>query len=73
LDWNHDGTLLAIGSYDAILRVVDWNGKLYFSHPPTFGEIVYATLHLLGSLLTSPVVRRDQYLELDFLFLGSGF
>ena len=31
LDWNQDGTLLAAGSYDAILRVCDASGQLYFS------------------------------------------
>jgi transducin (beta)-like 1 len=33
LDWNSDGTLLAIGSYDSILRVCTSSGALYFSHP----------------------------------------
>jgi transducin (beta)-like 1 len=33
MDWNVDGTLLAIGSYDAMLRIVSPNGSLYFSHP----------------------------------------
>jgi WD40 repeat protein len=32
LDWNFDGSLLAIGSYDSILRIVTTTGKLYFSH-----------------------------------------
>jgi transducin (beta)-like 1 len=32
LDWNFDGTLLAIGSSDSILRVIDRNGQLYFLH-----------------------------------------
>ena len=32
LDWNFDGSLLAIGSYDSILRIVTASGKLYFSH-----------------------------------------
>lgn len=33
LDWNSDGTLLAIGSYDSILRVCNVDGSVYFSHP----------------------------------------
>lgn len=33
LDWNFDGTLLAIGSYDSILRVCTSSGALHFSHP----------------------------------------
>ena len=32
LDWNFDGSLLAIGSYDSILRVVTPSGELYFWH-----------------------------------------
>ena len=32
LDWNHDGSLLAIGSYDAILRVCTSSCELYFAH-----------------------------------------
>ena len=32
LDWNNDGTLLASGSYDCLLRVCDTTGQLYFSH-----------------------------------------
>lgn len=31
LDWNQDGTLLAAGSYDAVLRICDTSGKLYFT------------------------------------------
>ncbi|KAF8963926.1 WD40-repeat-containing domain protein [Flammula alnicola] len=33
LDWNPEGTLLAIGSYDSILRVCTNKGAIYFSHP----------------------------------------
>ena len=33
LDWNSDGTLLAIGSYDSILRVYTNTGSIYFTHP----------------------------------------
>ena len=32
LHWSPDGQLLAIGSYDAILRVCKVNGELYFAH-----------------------------------------
>lgn len=31
LDWNHDGSLLAIGSYDAILRVCTSSCEMYFA------------------------------------------
>ena len=33
LDWNSEGTLLALGSYDAILRVCTNQGSNYLSHP----------------------------------------
>lgn len=33
LDWNSDGTLLALGSYDSVLRVCTNQGSVYFSHP----------------------------------------
>ncbi|KAA1467843.1 WD40 repeat-like protein [Dentipellis sp. KUC8613] len=39
LDWNSDGSLLAIGSYDAILRVCTSTGELYFSNPKHQGPI----------------------------------
>lgn len=39
LDWTQDGSLLAIGSYDAILRVCTAGGELYFSHTQHEGPI----------------------------------
>lgn len=30
LNWNHDGSLVAIGSYDSILRICEANGETYF-------------------------------------------
>ncbi|KAH9937343.1 WD40 repeat-like protein [Fomitopsis serialis] len=39
LDWTQDGSLLAIGSYDAILRVCSTSGELYFSHTQHEGPI----------------------------------
>ncbi|KAF9531829.1 WD40-repeat-containing domain protein [Crepidotus variabilis] len=39
LDWNPDGTLLAIGSYDSILRVCSVEGGVYFTHPQHQGPI----------------------------------
>ncbi|KAJ7157165.1 WD40 repeat-like protein [Mycena filopes] len=32
LHWNTEGTLIAIGSYDSVLRVCTASGELYFSH-----------------------------------------
>ena len=31
-DWTPDGALLAIGSYDSVLRVCHASGELYFQH-----------------------------------------
>ncbi|PPQ76995.1 hypothetical protein CVT25_014812 [Psilocybe cyanescens] len=39
LNWNPEGTLLAIGSYDSILRVCTNSGSVYFSHPQHQGPI----------------------------------
>jgi len=39
LHWNFDGSLLAVGSYDAVLRVCLPSGALYFSNPQHSGPI----------------------------------
>ncbi|GBE77654.1 WD40 repeat-like protein [Sparassis crispa] len=39
LDWSPDGTLLAIGSYDAILRVCNASGEQYFANSQHEGPI----------------------------------
>lgn len=31
MDWNPDGTLLALGSYDSTLRICTQKGELYFA------------------------------------------
>lgn len=33
LHWNADGTLLAVGSYDAVIRICSTSGTIYFSNP----------------------------------------
>lgn len=33
LDWNPEGTLLAVASYDSVLRILTDKGELYFAHP----------------------------------------
>lgn len=33
LDWNPEGTLIATGSYDSILRIWTARGDFYMSHP----------------------------------------
>jgi hypothetical protein len=32
LNWNPEGTLLAIGSYDTVLRILTSQGASYFTH-----------------------------------------
>ncbi|KAJ8495610.1 hypothetical protein ONZ51_g1574 [Trametes cubensis] len=42
LDWSSDGSLLAIGCYDSVLRICDTDGKLYFMHTQHDGPIFAA-------------------------------
>ncbi|KAF5310672.1 hypothetical protein D9619_007721 [Psilocybe cf. subviscida] len=51
LDWSPDGTLLAIGSYDTILRVCTRQGSIYFSHPQHQGPIFAARFSKNGAWL----------------------
>ena len=62
LDWNSDGTLLALGSYDSVLRVCTNQGSVYFSHPQhQVGEFkLYLYLRSDCSYL---VLRRAPYLQ----------
>lgn len=53
LDWNHDGTLLASGSYDCLLRVCDASGQLYFSHPQHKGPVFATRFSQSGKYLLS--------------------
>ncbi|KIM88979.1 hypothetical protein PILCRDRAFT_813977 [Piloderma croceum F 1598] len=53
LDWNFDGSLLAIGSYDSILRIVTTAGKLYFSHRQHEGPIFAAKFSKSGEWLVT--------------------
>ncbi|KAF9469758.1 WD40-repeat-containing domain protein [Collybia nuda] len=39
LHWNSEGTLIAIGSYDSVLRICTSSGELYFQHPQHQGPI----------------------------------
>ncbi|KAI0094185.1 WD40-repeat-containing domain protein [Irpex rosettiformis] len=52
LDWNDDGTLLASGSYDCLLRVCDASGQLYFSHDQ----------HKKGPIFATRFSKNGQYL-----------
>lgn len=69
LDWNFDGSLLAIGSYDSILRICTPSGELYFSHRQ---HEVRDLLHLVTALIRLFSVRRDLYLQPSFRNLVSG-
>ncbi|KIM47604.1 hypothetical protein M413DRAFT_204575 [Hebeloma cylindrosporum] len=51
LDWSSDGTLLAIGSYDSILRVCTNTGSIYFTHPQHQGPIFAARFSKNGAWL----------------------
>lgn len=63
LDWNSEGTLLALGSYDSVLRVCTNQGSVYLSHPQhQVGE--YFKLYLyLGSDCSRLILRRAPYLQ----------
>ena len=32
LTWSNDGSLIAVGCYDSVLRICDSNGRAYFTH-----------------------------------------
>ncbi|KAI5122354.1 hypothetical protein M0805_004112 [Coniferiporia weirii] len=53
LDWNVDGTLLATGSFDSILRVWTVNGGFYMSHPQHQGPIFATRFSKSGRWLLS--------------------
>jgi WD40 repeat protein len=55
LGWNPDGTLLAIGSYDSVLRVCTVEGSVYFSHPQH--EVCIFDAHYILSSFDSPLRR----------------
>ncbi|KIL71635.1 hypothetical protein M378DRAFT_64518 [Amanita muscaria Koide BX008] len=51
LHWSPDGQLLAIGSYDAILRICKANGELYFAHHQHNGPIFASRFSISGQWL----------------------
>ncbi|KAF9011057.1 WD40-repeat-containing domain protein [Cyathus striatus] len=53
LHWNSDGTLLAIGSYDAIIRIATFDGKIYFSHTQHKAPIFAAKFSKSGRWLVT--------------------
>ncbi|KAH7886002.1 WD40 repeat-like protein [Phlebopus sp. FC_14] len=48
LDWNHDGSLVAIGSYDSALRIYTAFGKLHLADSHHKGPIFAAKFSLSG-------------------------
>lgn len=63
LHWNHDGTLLAVASYDSVLRICDLSGNMYFEHTQ---HQVSASMWLryLHSLLCAGPYIYDQIFEI---------
>lgn len=48
LHWNADGSLLAVGSYDAVLRICTPSGELYFSYPQHSVNMIIFLCHDLS-------------------------
>ena len=72
LHWNSEGTLLAIGSYDSVLRICTNKGTLYFSHPQhQVGVGVCDVKHLLTTLIV--LLRRVPYLRHGFQKMAAGY
>ena len=69
LGWNPDGTLLAIGSHDSVLRVCTVEGSLYFSHPQH--EVGIFDAQFVLSTFDSPL-RRALSLPHDSPKMASG-
>ncbi|TFK41943.1 WD40-repeat-containing domain protein [Crucibulum laeve] len=53
LHWNSEGTMLAIGSYDSVVRIVSADGSVYFSHPQHQGPIFATRFSKDGRWLVS--------------------
>ncbi|KAH7914745.1 WD40-repeat-containing domain protein [Hygrophoropsis aurantiaca] len=53
LDWNHDGSLVAIGSYDSILRICTAAGKIYLSESRHKGPIFAGKFSRTGQWLVT--------------------
>ncbi|KAF9055898.1 WD40-repeat-containing domain protein [Panaeolus papilionaceus] len=51
LEWNPSGTLLAIGSYDSMLRICTSTGAVYFTHPQHQGPVFAARFSKSGKWL----------------------
>ncbi|KAF7307468.1 hypothetical protein MIND_00541200 [Mycena indigotica] len=53
IEWNHDGSLVAIGSYDTVLRIFTITGDLYMSHTQHKAPIFAARFSRTGKWLVS--------------------
>ncbi|CDO75480.1 hypothetical protein BN946_scf184935.g16 [Trametes cinnabarina] len=53
LDWSSDGSLLAIGCYDSVLRICDKGGNVYFMHTQHDGPIFAARFSPAGKWLAT--------------------
>lgn len=52
LTWSHDGSLVAVGCYDSVLRICDSKGKAYFTHTQhDVGRFYYSRVQI--ALLTT--------------------
>ncbi|KIJ21972.1 hypothetical protein PAXINDRAFT_165294 [Paxillus involutus ATCC 200175] len=53
IDWNPDGSLVAIGSYDSVLRICTAGGKLYLTDNHHKGPIFAAKFSLSGQWIVT--------------------
>ena len=73
LDWNSEGTLLALGSYDSVLRVCTNRGSVYFSHPQhQVGEHECFCFYMRSDC-SYLVLRRAPYLRRGFRKMVHGY
>lgn len=63
LDWNSEGTLLALGSYDSVLRVCTVQGSVYFSHPQHQVGNIFLFYMCMRSDCSCIILRRAPYLQ----------
>ena len=68
-DWNPEGTLLAVGSYDSVLRVCTVEGSVYFSHGQH--QVGSGNIHLM--FLFDARLRRARSSQHDFPGIVHGY
>lgn len=72
LHWNSEGTLIAIGSYDSILRICTSSGDLYFQHPQHQVIIDFCQPVDVLTVFLFPL-RRAPYLQRGFRNQAVGY